>query len=148
MAWVLYGPYKEDLFTQATSVDWDDNSTTTVKIALATATYTPAVDTHDFFDDITNEVTGTNYTAGGNACGNKSVSAPSSGVVTVDADDPATWSESGTGFSDARYAVLYKDTGTASTSPVIAYYDLTTDQGNTTGDLTLSFDAAGIFTAS
>lgn len=148
MAWVFYGNYIQDLVNQDTEVDWDDNATTTVKMALLTSAYTPAVDTHDFWDDVSaNEVSGTNYTAGGNAVGNKTASAPSSGVVTVDADDPATWAESGTGFSNARYAILYKDTGTPATSVLVAYYDLGSDQGNTTGDLTLSFNTS-IFTVS
>jgi hypothetical protein len=149
MAWVIYGKYKENLFTQANPVDFDDNSTTTVKMALVTSSYTPSIDAHDFWDDVsTNEVSGTNYTAGGFAAGNKSVSVPSSGVVTIDADDIATISQSAGGFTNARYAILYKDTGTASTSPVISYYDLTTDRGNVDGDLSFSFDADGIFAAS
>jgi hypothetical protein len=41
--------------------DWD---TDTIKSALTTA-YTVDIDTHDFFNDVTNEITGTNYTAGG-----------------------------------------------------------------------------------
>lgn len=148
MAWVFFGSYKDSLVSGDNTVDWDDNSTTTVKIALVTSSFTPAVDTQDFWDDVsTNEVSGTNYTAGGNACGNKAITGPSSGVITVDADDPATWSQDASGFSNARYAILYKDTGTPSTSPLIAYYDMTSDQGNTTGDLTLSFNTT-IFTVS
>lgn len=148
MAWVLYGKYKENLFTQANPVDFDDNSTTTVKIALVTASYTPNVDTHDFWNDVSaNDVSGANYTAGGNAIANKSVSAPSSGVVTIDADDPATWTQNAAGFTNARYAILYKDTGNAATSPLMAYYDMTTDRNNRDGDFAISLDAQGIFTA-
>jgi len=149
MAWVLYGKYKQSLFNQDAPVDFDDNTTTTVKIALVSSSYTPSVDAHDFFNDVSaNEVSGTGYTAGGNEVANKSVSAPSSGVVTVDANDPATWSQNAAGFSNARYAILYKDTGNTATSPLISYYDLSTDQGNVSGDLALALDAAGIFTAS
>jgi len=148
MAWVLYGKYKENLFTQANPVDFDDNATTTVKIALVTNSYAPNVDTHDFWDDASaNEVSGTNYTAGGNVVANKSVSVPSSGVVTIDADDPATWAQSASGFTNARYAILYKDTGNSGQSPLVAYYNMTTDRNNTDGDFALSLDALGIFTA-
>lgn len=45
----------------------------TIKVALLTSSYTPNYDTHDFFDDITNEVTGTGYTAGGATLGSKTV---------------------------------------------------------------------------
>lgn len=148
MAWVFYGSYKGSLVDQADVVDWDDNSTTTVKIALVTSAYTPAVDTHDFWNDVSaNEVSGTNYTAGGNAVANKTVTGPSSGTITVDSDDPATWSQDAGGFSNARYAILYKDTGTATTSPLIGYYDLGSDQGNVSGDLTLSLSTV-LFTVS
>jgi hypothetical protein len=37
----------------------------THKELLVTDTEVPNFDTHDFRDDITNEITGTNYTAGG-----------------------------------------------------------------------------------
>ena len=148
MAWVFYGKYKEKLLTQNDTVDWDDNSSTTVKLALVTSSYTPAVDTHDFWNDVSaNEVSGTNYTAGGNAIANKAVSTPASGTITVDGDDPTTWSQDASGFSNARYAILYKDTGNTATSPLIAYYDMSSDQGNVAGDLTLSF-SPNIFTVS
>ena len=70
----------------------------------------------------------------------------SAGTVTFDAAD-ATWPQSAAGFSNARKAILYKDTGTASTSPLIAYADFGADKGNVTGDLTLQMDAAGIITS-
>jgi hypothetical protein len=127
----------------ANVIDWD---TDTIKLMLTTSTYTPNASTHDFKDDITNEVTGTNYVAGGTALASKSVT-ESAGVVTVDAAD-ITWSQHASGFSNARYAVLYKDTGVAATSLVVGYIDFTSDKGNVSGDLTVQFNAAGIFTSS
>ena len=44
------------------SIDLDTN---TIKVALVTRPIRPNQDAHDFFDDITNEVSGTGYTAGG-----------------------------------------------------------------------------------
>lgn len=47
----------------------------TIKIALLTSSYTPNLDTHDFFDDITNEVAnGNGYTTGGATLGTKAAS--------------------------------------------------------------------------
>lgn len=43
----------------------------TIKAALTTATYTPDPLTHQFFSSVTNEVTGTGYTAGGVTIGSK-----------------------------------------------------------------------------
>lgn len=45
-------------------IDWGSDA---IKVALATASYTPNLDTHDYFNDVTNEVSGTGYTAGGAA---------------------------------------------------------------------------------
>jgi hypothetical protein len=49
----------------------DDWLTATIQTSLHTATYTPNQDTDDFFNDATNEVTGTNYTANGVTLGSK-----------------------------------------------------------------------------
>lgn len=43
-------------------IDWDTN---TIKGMLVTSAYTPDFDAHDYKDDVTNEVSGTGYTAGG-----------------------------------------------------------------------------------
>lgn len=99
-----------------------DLDTDTIKVALVTASYTPDKDVHDFFDDITNEVSGTGYTAGG-----LTITSP---VLTVDATnhrmyfdaDDAQWPVST--ITAARYAIIYKSTGIASTSRLIAYVDL------------------------
>jgi hypothetical protein len=44
------------------NIDFD---TDTFKAMLVTSSYTPNKDTHDKRDDVTNEVAGTGYTAGG-----------------------------------------------------------------------------------
>jgi hypothetical protein len=148
MAWVQYDKYQESLMNQVNAIDHDDNASTTIKIALVTSSYTPNRATHDFWDDVsTNEVSGTNYTAGGNALASKTVTTATN-ITTWDANDPATWSQSGSGFSNARYAILYKDTGTPATSPLIAYHDFGSDKGNVDGDLTIQLDSAGIATIS
>lgn len=124
------------------AIDWD---TDTIKVALVTSAYTPSATTHNYFDVVTaNQVSGTNYSAGGTALTGLAVT-ENAGTVKVDAND-VTWAQSGTGFSNARYAIIYKDTGTASTSPLFGYIDFTSDKGNVSGDLTLSWNANGIFT--
>src|SRR6185436_15769925 len=54
------------------SIDLDSD---TLKIALTTSSYSPNKDTHDFFDDVTNEVTGTGYSAGGATLTTKTLTA-------------------------------------------------------------------------
>jgi hypothetical protein len=44
-----------------------------LKVELLTSTYTPNLDTHTFQSDLTNEVSGTGYTAGGAALGSPAV---------------------------------------------------------------------------
>ena len=114
----------------------------TMKIMLVTSSYTPNIDTHDFIDDVdTNEISGTGYTAGGYTLANGSVSVDTTNDrATVDYDNVTDSSVTIT----FRYAVLYKDTGTASTSPVVAYYDFTSDQTVTAGNLTLNISSNGL----
>lgn len=50
-----------------------DFDTDTVKAALVTSTYTPDYLAHDYFNDVTNEVSGTGYTAGGATLASKTV---------------------------------------------------------------------------
>lgn len=115
--------------------------TDTLKVALVTSTYTPAV-THNFFSDITNEVTGTGYTAGGAALASVTVTQDDvNNRGVLDAAD-VTWASS---TITARGAVLYKDTGTASTSPLIAYFDFTTDKSSSASDFTIQWHADGIY---
>jgi len=45
----------------------------TMKCALTTASHTPNLDTHEAFSDLTNEVVGTGYTAGGATLGTKTI---------------------------------------------------------------------------
>lgn len=102
----------------------------TIKVALCTSSYTPNIDTHVFFSDITNEVTGTAYVAGG-----ATITTPTVTVDTAndrayfDADD-TTWASS---TITARYGIIYKATGSAATSPLIGYLDFGSDK-STTGD--------------
>lgn len=120
------------------SIDLD---TDTIKVMLVTSSYTPDQDVHDFKDDITNEVSGTGYTAGGTALANKAVTADNTDNEGVfDADD-VTWASS---TITARGAVIYKDTGTPSTSPIICYIDFGSDKSSSAGNFTISWNAEGI----
>lgn len=106
----------------------------------------------DFYDDTTpgtNEVSGTNYTAGGNQCATPTWTGPTGGVLTFDASDPATWSQHASGFSNGRRAILYYDTGVASTSRLVGFSDdFGADLGNVASDFSVAFNASGIYTSS
>lgn len=136
---LLYGKLWENQFGSA-PINW---SSDTIKVALATSTYTPSQDTHDFFNDVTNEVTGTGYTAGGATLASKTATYTSgTNTCAFDAAD-TSWT---TSTITARYAIIYKSTGTASTSPLIGYVDFGADVSSSGGTFTITWDAAGIFT--
>lgn len=136
MADVIYNNFKKLIMNGGIDLDTD-----TIKVALVTSSYTPDQDTHDFFDDVTNEVVGTGYTAGGASLANKAVTADNTDNEGVfDADD-VSWT---TSTITARGAVIYKSTGTASTSALIAYLDFSTDKVSTAGTFTIAWNAEGI----
>jgi hypothetical protein len=119
-----------------------DLDTNTIKVSLHTSSYTPSV-AHDFLNDVSNEVTGSNYTAGGVALASKAVTTVTTNDAKFDASD-VTWSSHASGFSTARYAVIYKSTGTASTSNLVGYIDFVSNQDNVNNDLTIKWNANGI----
>jgi hypothetical protein len=121
-----------------------DFDTDTIKVMLVTNTYVPSATGHATKASVTNEVSGTGYTAGGATLSSPTV-VDSAGTITFDAAD-VTWTQNGAGFSTARHAIIYKDTGTAATSTLIGWIDFGADKGNVAGDLVLAFNAAGIAT--
>jgi hypothetical protein len=137
MASVIYNGFKKKIMDGSIDLDTD-----TIKVALTTSSYAANIDSHVFFSDITNEVTGTGYSAGGAALANKVVTQDNTNdLAYFDADD-ASWPTST--ISAARYAIIYKSTGTAATSPLIACVDLGSDQSSSTSTLLIQWDTTGI----
>jgi hypothetical protein len=114
----------------------------TIKVALVTLDYSPDKDTHDHFDDVTNEVSGTGYTAGGAALASKAVNQDDANDRAEFSAADVTWSSS---TITARAAVIYMDTGTLSTSILIAYVDFGHDYSSSGTDFTIEWNAEGIF---
>lgn len=117
MASFVYDSFLTDTFIGGIS------SAGTFKCALLTSGYAPNRATHTRFSQITNEVVAAGYTAGGQ------VTVP---VVSYDGSDhkktkltfPALqW----TADLTARYAVVYRSTGVASTSELVYLHDFLTD---------------------
>jgi hypothetical protein len=134
----LYGSFPAKLANK--EIDWDSD---TIKVALTTSSYTPNQDTHDYFDDITNQVSGAGYTSGGATLASKTVTYTSgTNTQAFDAAD-VTWTSS---TITARYAVIYDSTGVSSTSALIGYVDFGADVTSSGGDFTIQWNASGIFT--
>lgn len=114
----------------------------TMKMMLTTSTYTPNQDTHDYKDDVTNEVSGTGYTAGGATLGSKT-NTNTNNVVTFDSADVVWTSSSIT----ARRAVLYDSTpATDATRPLYMWIDFGQDETSSSGNFTIQLHADGIAT--
>ena len=136
MADVIYNSFKAALLKADVDFEVD-----TIKVALVTSTYVADQDVHDFFNDITNEVVGTGYTAGGATLGSKTVTQDNTDNEGVfDAAD-TVWA---TSTITARGAVIYKSTGTASTSALINYIDFGSDKSSSGGDFTVTWHAEGL----
>lgn len=116
-------------------VNWTSD---TIKIALTTSSYTPDQDTHDFFDDISNEVSGAGYTSGGATLGTKSVNYDTATNVVSLRGATTSWTSAS--FT-ARYAIIYKSTGTGSTSPLLGYVDFGGDETVSSGTFSIAWDA-------
>lgn len=115
------------------NIDYD---TDTFKVMLTTSAYTENKDTHTKRSDVTGEVTGAGYTAGGAAT-----------TVTVAAVDTAnddveitigaaSWAAS---TITARKAVIYKSRGGASSADeLVAVIDFGSDVISSSGTFTLT----------
>ena len=129
MASLIYNSCIDDMARGAIDFDTD-----TFKVMLVTSSYTPNKDTHDKRDDVTNEVSGTGYTAGG-------VSAPV--TVTKDtANDKVTIEFAAVSWTSstitARGAVYFKSTGNAANDCLVAYNDFGSNITTSNGTFSLA----------
>lgn len=142
MAWVAYDKHKLGQFG-SNPINFGASGDT-LKIMIVTSIYTPDQTNDEFITACnSNEVSGTNYSAGGPTLASKTLVV--SGHTLTFGCATITIAQSAGGFSNGRTAVLYHDTGVAGTSRLVAYYDFGGSKGNVSGDLQL-IDASGIFT--
>lgn len=129
MANALYGKYKQTFYgSSAPAVDWDSDN---IKVVLVSATYTVAINSDQFLSDISaparvatsGNLTGKSHTNGIVKAANVLLAAVTGSAVIA--------------------VVVYKDTGSAATSPLMAYLDTLTGIPFTPSgaDETISFDA-------
>lgn len=119
-----------------------DVNSDTWKTMLTTSAYVPDQDAHDYKDDVTNEISGTNYTAGGATISPlTSVYTGGTNIWNADGSD-AAWA---TATFTCRIAVNYDDTpGTAGTKGLLSYVDMGGDQTVSAANFTIQWAAAGI----
>ncbi len=136
----FYGLTLEKIFKKTQNGDLE--SETETKCLMVTDTYTPAFDTHDFRDDVTNEVSGAGYTSGGQVITTTElgVGSPAAGQMNFDSADPS-WSSST--ITSAMAAILYYDVGTAGTDQLQFLSDFVTAASTTNGTFTIQVAANG-----
>ena len=130
MANVLYNKAKESFISQNPSIDLD---TDTIKVALVdTGTYTFSA-AHQYYSSVTG-VVGTPATL-------------ASKTITNGVFDAADVTFTAVTGASVEALVVYKDTGSAATSPLIAFIDTGTNLPVTPngGDITIQWNASGIF---
>jgi len=138
MADVIYNSFKRDIMNGSVDLDTD-----TIKVALVTSAYVPDQDAHTKKSNITNEITGTGYTSGGQALSGKTVAVDNTDNEGVfDALD-TTWTSAS--FT-AKGAVLYKSRGgAASADELIAYIDFGSNKTSTSpGSFVITWNSEGI----
>jgi hypothetical protein len=115
MASLIYNSALRDEATGA--IDYD---TDTFYAMLVTSTYSPNKDTHDKRDDVTNEVSGTGYTAGGMAVTVSVAAVDTTNDRVVITFASHSWT---TATITARGEVIYKRRGGASSADELVYYN-------------------------
>ncbi|MGE4536341.1 MAG: hypothetical protein AB7D37_04615 [Desulfovibrio sp.] len=115
---ITVAPYAGAMKRLLSGVDWEAS---TIKLALLATGYVFDA-AHAVFTDVSaNEITGTNYTAGGQALSGKTATPDGTGGVTLTADDVVF---AGLTAANVAHAVLYVsgDVG-GLTDPLLAHID-------------------------
>lgn len=133
----LYGGFMESLANKQINLNSD-----TFHVMLLGSGYTPS-DTHRYQSDLgSNEITGTGYTAGGQALSSPA-SSYASNTLTFTASN-ISWGPDST--ISAQYAAIVDVTpGAAASNPLIGYVNFGQLVSDTNGTFEIDWNAAGIF---
>lgn len=112
-------------------IDFDND---TFKQLLVTSSYTANKDTHTKRSDVTNEISGTGYTAGGATVTATVAKDIANDRITITFSAPS-WANS---TITAAGAVIYKSTGTASADPLVGFVDFGSSVSSTGGTFSVS----------
>lgn len=133
MASLIFNSCLEDLARGA--IDFDSD---TFYAMIVTSTYSPNKDTHLKRSDVTNEVSGTGYTAAGQAVAATVTKDTTNDRVDISFANPSWTSATITG----RAVVIYKHRGGASSADeLVAYVDNGSDVTSTNGTWTFTFSS-------
>lgn len=132
MASLIYDSFMDDIVKNNINL-----STGTFKVMLVTSAYTPVKGTHNRRTSVTNEVTGTGYTSGGQT------SATTVALDTTNHRSDTTfanvqWTSS---TITARACVIYNSTGTSANDQLVAYVDFGQDVSSTSATFAITFSS-------
>lgn len=135
MASIIYNSAIQDAATG--NIDYD---TDTFKVLLVGSTYAAIADetkkdSHTKRTDVTNEITGVNYSTGGATVTATVTKDTANNRVDVTFANPS-WPNA---TITANGAVIYKSTGTASADNLVAYVDFGSAITSTNGTFTVTF---------
>lgn len=117
-----------------------------IKVAILDNTVAPtAGDTTPALGDYTEVGAAGTYVAGGTSLGNLgTLVTEAAGTMTFDSATNPTWAQDPANDVDAHWALIYNDTDAGKLA--IAFLDLGGPVDMSAGDLTITWDANGIFT--
>ena len=117
-----------------------------IKCAVLDNTTTPAAaDTTPALGDYTEVGAAGTYVAGGTSLGNLgTVVTEAAGTMTFDSATNPTWAQDASSDVDAWWGLIYNDTDGSDLA--IAFIELGGPVDMTAGDLTITWNASGIFT--
>jgi len=121
-----------------------DFDTDTIKVMLLNNSHTTNIDDDEYIDDVSsNEISGSGYTAGGATLSSKTVTVDDTNDLAYADAANVQWNSAD--FT-AYYGVVYKDTGTPATSPIICIIDFDGAKTvNPDGTFEIEWNASGIF---
>ena len=131
MADIIYNRFLANLANKLIDIEAD-----VIKVALCTSGYTPNKD-HNVWADITNEIVGSGYVAGGKVLANASVTQDDGNdLVKIDGDD-SIWTVA---TIVSRYAVIYNTT----VDGLIACIDFVVNKYSSGDDFKIQWSVNGI----
>lgn len=125
---VIYNDFKQQLMLEGHQL-----STDTIKVALFTSSYTPDIDADTTYAGLSNECTGSGYTAAGEEVTTKAVTIDAANDRAVFDGDDVVWTALGALSPQPAWAVAYNVTS----GRLIAYWEVATLTNG--GDYTLRF---------
>ena len=123
-------------------------TTDDIKLAICDNTAAPtAAQATPALGDFTQVGTAGNYSAGGTSIGGwDALSTEAGGTLTFDSATNPSWAANALNDTDAYWGILYNDTQAG--DPAFAYVDLGGPVDMSAGQLTVTWNASGIFTIS